>query len=908
MTIPRLLRMSGNLFCRKSIMVLVLMPFMALAQEPVFSIPHGIYDRDFVLEVSTTEPGGHIYYTVDGSDPRQSGMPLDEPLGISSTTVLRAATLHHDSIWSTVTSATYIFPQSVLTQTDTPEGYPAQWGRYCQISGTARADYGMDAEMTQDAALQPRIVEGLYSLPVISLVTDRDNFFSHTKDERTGGIYIYTGCPVGDGTGRGWERPVSFELFGGPTAEDLTVDCCIKLHGGHGRLPEKNPKHAFRLHFKGDYGPSKLRYPVFGDDGPGVHNALVLRTFFGYSWQHWDNTQRSRAQYCRDMWARYVQASMGHPISLARYAHLFINGMYWGLYNMCERVSDDFCKEKFGGKASDWDVTEVDGGAGSYHAAIADYGDLTAWNRMADYIYSLPDNRAAYRHLIGQDSNGRPSREYPPLLDVDNFIDYMLINLYGGNTDWDHHNWYAYRNRTAADRGFRFICWDSENVLVSLSENLTNKNNRGCPTGFLNRLMKEPLFAHRFHAAAQRHLFHGGALTPEAALRVWDSLYNSISTALYDEAARWGDYRRDVHPYSTRGALYTVDGQYQTERKRLLTSYFPSRTGIFVRQLQSRGWFPEAKAPELYLDGAMLDYRTYRLSYGSVLRAEGDEVYYTLDGTDPVTWDNGPAGTLSGSARRAEPGGDMLEGADWYSMPDTLVVRAISRTAGEWSPIIGVSFAVERPTPDFAFSASAPVLRRGAGALLSLCIDNKSPILAWQADFCLPDGIDWAKDADGKSVYGLSMERTTATAHSLSYGRTAGGDVRLMCRPREDRPFEGNSGEVAYIGLQVPAGTSPGEYTVQFRNVRVTDSRGELHALGHATATLTVADALRGDLNGDGAVDTADIACMLGLILETRPSGADSRGDLNGDGVVDGADVVRLTKAVLGLVDLDAAE
>jgi hypothetical protein len=49
--------------------------------------------------------------------------------------------------------------------------------------------------------------------------------------------------------------------------------------------------------------------------------------------------------------------------------------------------------------------------------------------------------------------------------------------------------------------------------------------------------------------------------------------------ALYDEAARWGDYRRDVHQYTKKGKLYTVDETYQTERQRLLNSYFPVRTG-----------------------------------------------------------------------------------------------------------------------------------------------------------------------------------------------------------------------------------------------------------------------------------------------------------------------------------------
>ena len=57
--------------------------------------------------------------------------------------------------------------------------------------------------------------------------------------------------------------------------------------------------------------------------------------------------------------------------------------------------------------------------------------------------------------------------------------------------------------------------------------------------------------------------------------------------ALYDEAARWGDYRRDVHPYQTAGQLYTVDDQYMTERDRLINVYFPDRSQRVLEMIVS---------------------------------------------------------------------------------------------------------------------------------------------------------------------------------------------------------------------------------------------------------------------------------------------------------------------------------
>lgn len=666
------------------------------AEAPEFSIPHGIYNATFRLSITSPIPGSTVYFTDDGSDPREKGILYDGPFSISRTSVIRSAYLHSDTVWSDVKTATYIFPKSLLTQGNKPYGYPTNWGKYCQISGTAIADYEMDPEITGHETYSTYVTEGITTLPIVSLVTDKGNFFNNVADEKTGGIYIFTGCPVGDGTGRGWERPVSFELIGGEENHDLTVDCCIKLHGGHGRLPEKNPKHAFRLHFKSEYGPKKLKYPVFGDRGPKKFNALVLRTFFGYSWQHWDSNQRNKAQYTRDLWARATQAKMGDPISKAQYVHLYLNGMYWGMYNLCERVNDDFCAQNFGGTEEDWDVTEVDGGAGQYHAAIPTYGTIDAWNAMADLIYELP-NHSSYMHLIGCGSDGKPNVKYPPLLDVDNFIHYMLINLYGGNTDWDHHNWYAYRNRIWADRGFRFICWDTENILVSPSENLTNKNNRGCPTGFLNRLMKQGIFAHRFHEEAQRALTHGGPLSPEAAEATWDSLSNVIRLALWDEAARWGDYRRDIHPYTTKGALYKPDGAYEAERLRLQKQYFPVRTDNFIKQLRERGWFPYTEAPAIYVDDVEIGYGIHPFSTQSTLTLTGTDIYYTLDGTAPVNWFKNDDGAISSSARQYTEGENILSRFSGSVIPDTITLRAICRENGEWSPIVNVKLATYDP-------------------------------------------------------------------------------------------------------------------------------------------------------------------------------------------------------------------
>jgi hypothetical protein len=547
---------------------------VAAVAQPRFSQPHGLYESGTLTVAIIGSETSEIRYTTDGSAPTIQSRLYTSPLTISKTTILRAAEVLGDSL-SPVATASYIFVPSVLSQSNTPVGYPEEWGAYTQIHGVAKADYEMDPELTGDPALRPLIAEGLKSLPILSIVADKDHFFSHDNDPEQGGIYIFTGPPVGDATGHGWTRPANIELIGGPQEHDFTALCGVRLHGGHGRLAEKNPKHSFRLVFKNEYGKKTMKYPLFGADEPSQFNQLVLRCHFGNAWQHWDSGNRRKAQYTRDVWMRRMQRKMGHTSVNALYVHLFLNGMYWGIYNIAERVDDQYGKDHLGGKKSDIDVIKIEESGGNHIEASE--GDLTAWRLMTE-IAAKADDDAYYQQL-------------DTLLDIPAFIDYMIINQYAGNTDWDHHNWYAIRrhnNDSTLSTGFRFLCWDSEIIFDNVYESVLSKNNgRQYPTGIFHHLLKNDTFARQYVRRAKQLLADDGLLGETSVVAVWDSLYNTISTALYDESARWGDYRRDVHPWQSKGHLYTVDDYYMAERQRLLTEYFPFRSAWVLDDILS---------------------------------------------------------------------------------------------------------------------------------------------------------------------------------------------------------------------------------------------------------------------------------------------------------------------------------
>ena len=553
---------------------------MTAGAQPRFSKPHGLYsDRSITVAIEGTD----VHYTLDGSTPTAASPRYTDPLHLEKSTVVRAVEVIGDSL-SPVATASYIFTSSVLTQSNAPEGYPDTWGDYTQIWGTAIADYEMDPEMTSNKQLAQKIVKCLSDLPILSIVTDRDNLFSHEPDEETGGIYIFTGPPVGDATGHGWTRPASVELMGGPQQHDLSTTCGLRLHGGHGRLAEKNPKHSFRLVFKEKYGPKTLQYPVFGDDEPSKFDQLVVRCHFGNAWQHWSESNRTKAQYSRDVWARRMQRRISGLGINALYVHLFLNGMYWGLYNIAERVDEQFGKDHLGGKKSDIDVIKIEEDGGNHIEAAE--GTLDAWELMVETATRAATDESAYQQL-------------DTLLNVDAFIDYMLINQYGGNTDWDHHNWYAIRRRGEDSQGFRFLCWDTEIIFESARENVLSKNNGNAfPTGIFQNLLRNDDFARRYLRRAKEVLADDGPLGQQSVVEVWDSLYNTISGALYAEAARWGDYRRDVHQWQSRGQLYTVDNHYMAERQRLLTEYFPVRTDNVLGYIMNYVDIDDFEAPD----------------------------------------------------------------------------------------------------------------------------------------------------------------------------------------------------------------------------------------------------------------------------------------------------------------------
>lgn len=556
---------------------------LAMLPSPFFSENHGVYENPFNLNIYCPVDFASIYFTTDGSTPsRTNGKLYANPILIDKTTILRAIAVVPDNISfdfadSRVLTRSYIFIESLFKQPNNPEGYPVNWGLYTYTSARAKADYEMDPELMSEALYKEMVKATMYDLPIVSIVTHKSFLFNGDADADSGGIYMFTAPPIGGfETGRDWERPISFEYINPSKNIYLQEDCGLQIHGGHSRLPEKSPKHSFRIDFHSEYGSPKLFYPLFGEGQASEINSLILRAGYGNTWLHMSEGERTIAIYTRDAWAKRTKSKMGHFSTNTQYAHLFLNGMYWGVYNPTERVNDEYLADYLGGDNSDYDVIKEDEDGAGVNASD---GTIDAWNLLQDLSAKASDS-TVYMQIIDN-----------YLLDIDDFIDYMLLNFYGANGDWDHHNWIAFRNRVNPGYGFRFLCWDSEHVLKNLGSNILNENNARCPSRIFQNLLKNPTFKTRVAERIRINCFNKGALTSEIALETWQKLADEVDIALYAEAARWGDYRKDVHQYTSAGKLYRKEVYYDARAKYMREEYFPKRTDEFINQLKDAGLF-----------------------------------------------------------------------------------------------------------------------------------------------------------------------------------------------------------------------------------------------------------------------------------------------------------------------------
>ena len=486
-----------------------------------FSRGRGFVSAPFDLVLSTATPGSVIRYTLDGSVPTEStGMSFSGSIRVDRSVVVRAAAFKAGYRPTDVDTHTYIFLSSVVSQPARPSGFPATW------SGVA-ADYAMDPRIAGAAPYASRMAESLQSLPSLAITTPVDNLFGSSA-----GIYANP-----ERGGVNWERPVSVEWIRADGTSDFQVDCGLRVQGGYFRQRSVTQKHSLRLLFKGEYGSGQLHQDLFGEFGAAQDfDTLVLRAGAndGYAW----DAARDTEQFLRDEFGRRCLLAMGQPSPRGRFVHVYLNGLYWGVYNLTERPAEDFSAAYLGGEPEEWDAI---------NSGDVKSGSLDAWNAFLSGVRAAK-TQADYQRLKGLNPDGTPNESYPEYLDAPNYIDYMLVNMWGGNWDWPFKNFWFGRHRGVRTGGFKFYLWDFENTMGNNRDrsplNMVAPRSEiagswvGEPHDRLKALGEYQL---EFADRVQRHFFNGGTLSPETLVTRYRALADAVEPAIIAETARWGD-------------------------------------------------------------------------------------------------------------------------------------------------------------------------------------------------------------------------------------------------------------------------------------------------------------------------------------------------------------------------------
>jgi hypothetical protein len=375
----------------------------------------------------------------------------------------------------------------------------------------------------------------------------------------------------------------------------------------------------------------------------------VNRSYTGYLHEPHEIKDHRQTTYTRDEWVRSSEIAMTGLGSHGIFVHLYLNGLYWGLYNIVERPDDSFAASYLGGDKEEWGVMEKNGPASGSPERFE------ALNRLAREGDFTDPNQYA---------------EIESYLDVTRFIDYVILNWYAGNRDWGHTNWYAiFRNPSGK---VKYMTWDSEVTWIEGADDYLGEDNARGETNLImllfRKLMANSDFRMEFTDRIYTHLFNDGALTVANSTARWMRLNNTIDPAIVAESARWGDARYET-PITRDDWLAARDD--------VLIQMGENVTKFLTIRLDDYGWYPEFNPPTFNRPGGLVP-----VGFDLTMKSVTGTIYYTTDGTDP----------------RAKVTGEVAPTALVYRpslvLTQTTSIKARTRLGQAWSALGEATFRV----------------------------------------------------------------------------------------------------------------------------------------------------------------------------------------------------------------------
>jgi len=437
-----------------------------------FSNDGGAMYNSINLTLSGNEDGEYIRYTLDSSEPDYSSIFYDSPIQINSNTVVRAK----------------IFKNNYIP------GY----------SDTRSYFYNIN-----------------HDIPFVSIVSDPYNLFDNDYGIYELGDDADDGLPqFGANFWEDWERPAHFSLFNSDGELEIEFNAGIKIFGGWSRA---NAQKSFAFFARGQYGTSEFDYPFFSELNYSKFQSFTLRN----SGNDWLKSQIKDAAVTSLMSGTDLEYQSHQSVAS------YINGDYWGLYKIREKVNEHFIASKANISVDDIDLLTND--AEVLHGNNEDYINLRNFISINNLAYS-----SNYDYVKTQ-------------IDIDNFIIYNVIQIYGDNQDWPGNNikywksdggkwrWILY------DTDFSFSgqwwAWDVNNhYLINtlnfvLSGIQTNWANAPWATLMLRRLIQNTEFRNKFVNRYADEL--NTRFLASDVVQHFNDIYDVILDEVPDHMQRW---------------------------------------------------------------------------------------------------------------------------------------------------------------------------------------------------------------------------------------------------------------------------------------------------------------------------------------------------------------------------------
>lgn len=438
-----------------------------------FDPPAGIYASGQEVSLVTGEEGGVIRYTLDGSEPNQDAIPYTGPIPVTSTMVIRAR----------------------------------QW---------------MTDQQPSDPSTSSYMISDGFTLPVISLATNPDNLF----DDQIG-IYVTgtNGVPgycnsEPQNWNMDWEKPMSFEYFDREGTHQLQIDGGVKIHGGCSR---NAPLKSLGFFARTKYGSNSLDYRFFREKEADSFKGLILRNSGNDFWYSFirDAVVQATATTAMD-----VDGQAYEPVQV------FINGEYWGIHNLREKVNEHWVTSNYGIPDENLDFIK--------NSSEVFAGSLEAFDALYQHME---------HHSLVEEANYQVVADQ---IDIDAYINYLVTQMYFANRDWPGNNQKYWRDRVNGTK-WRWILFDTDfslglytgNAAIDMFSFVTADTVQKWPNPYwatlqIRRLLENEGFRDKF---LQRYMMHlNTTFSTERVIGVIDSLYLGIRDLFPVHLNRWNQY------------------------------------------------------------------------------------------------------------------------------------------------------------------------------------------------------------------------------------------------------------------------------------------------------------------------------------------------------------------------------